>query len=702
MVELPVKTICPYCGVGCGLAVKVREGRIVEVKGDKTHPSTLGGICPKGAQIDQIVATPDRLMRAQMRSERSAPFLPVELNWALAHVAAEFRDIIRHHGRDAVAFYISGQLTTESQYAFNKLAKGVIGTNNLDANSRLCMASAASAYKLALGSDGPPTCYDDIEHAECMFIVGANMAECHPVLWQRVKRRAARKRVRIVVVDPRRTTTAEAAHLHLAIRPGTDIPLFNAILHILISQGWINERFIRAHTEGWDAVRDTAEAWSPARAAQECGVAELDIHRAAFWFGQSAEALSLWTMGVNQSTSGVAKNLAIINLHLATGKIGRPGSGPFSLTGQPNAMGGREVGYLCGQLPGYRDVTNPRHREEIARIWGVPVRRIRSEPGLDAVRMFEALETGSVKAIWIVGTNPLATMPRADRIRRALERARLVVVQDCYHPTETSQLAHVLLPAAMSLEVEGTMTNSERRISLLQRCVPPPGDARPDWEFATRFAALLGHEEQFSYTCAADIYEEHKLCCADSLQLDGVSYQRLKRHPVQWPCPAHYSPGLARRYRSKHFPTPSGKALFHPVNFLPPADPLSAEFPFALNTGRLSGHWHTRTKTGHVPKLNKISPAPFVAAHPSDARNLGLAEGDAVRLISRRGSASTSLKLDEGMLPGTLFMPFHWGQAHDPNGCVNAVTNEARDPISLEPEFKFSAVRLEKAPPTAT
>jgi anaerobic selenocysteine-containing dehydrogenase len=701
--QTAVKTICPYCGVGCGLAVKVCDGRIVEVKGDKTHPSTLGGICPKGAQIDQIIATPDRLTRAQMRSERSANFLPVELNWALAHVAAEFRDIIRHHGRDAVAFYISGQLTTESQYAFNKLAKGVIGTNNLDANSRLCMASAASAYKLALGSDGPPTCYDDIELAECMFIVGANMAECHPVLWQRVKRRAARKRVRIVVVDPRRTPTAEAAHLHLAIKPGTDIALFNAILHTLISQDWINERFIRAHTENWDAVRDTAEAWSPARAARECGVRELDIHRAAFWFGQSAEALSLWTMGVNQSTSGVAKNLSLINLHLATGKIGRPGSGPFSLTGQPNAMGGREVGYLCGQLPGYRDVTNPRHREEIARIWGVPMRRIRPEPGLDAVRMFEALEDGGVKAIWIVGTNPLATMPRADRIRRALERARLVVVQDCYHPTETSQLAHVILPAAMSLEIEGTMTNSERRISLMQPCVPPPGDARPDWEIATRFAALLGHEEQFSYTCAADVYEEHKLCCAgsSSLQLGGVSYQRLKRHSIQWPCPTPSSPGLARRYRGKHFPTPSGKARFHAVNFLPPAEPLTAEFPFALNTGRLSGHWHTRTKTGHVPKLNKISPAPFVAAHPSDARILGLVEGDAVRLVSRRGSASTSLKLDEGMLPGTLFMPFHWGQAHDPNGCVNAVTNEARDPISNEPEFKFSAVRLEKAPSSA-
>lgn len=452
--ETAVKTVCPYCGVGCGLAVKVRGGQIVEVKGDKSHPSTLGGICPKGAQIDQIVATPNRLTGAQVRADRSLPFTAVDLDGALRHVAEEFRSIIRAHGRDAVAFYISGQLTTESQYAFNKLAKGVIGTNNLDANSRLCMASAASAYRMAFGADAPPTCYDDIELAECFLIVGANMAECHPVLWQRVKRRATRKRVRLVVVDPRRTATAEGAHLHLAIKPGTDIPLLNAMLHVLIAQGWINERFIRAHPDGWEKVRDAVEAWSPARAAKICGIGEREIHRAAFWFGQSAEALSFWTMGVNQSTSGVAKNLAIINLHLTTGKVGRPGSGPFSLTGQPNAMGGREVGYMCGQLPGYRDVTEQRYREEIARIWGVPMKRIQTRPGLDAVRMFEALETGQVKALWVVGCNPLATMPNSNQIRRALERARVLVVQDCYHPTETSRLAHVLLPAAMSLEVE--------------------------------------------------------------------------------------------------------------------------------------------------------------------------------------------------------------------------------------------------------
>ena len=702
--EQTVKTICPYCCVGCGLAVKVRDGKIVEVKGDKTHPSTLGGICPKGAQIAEIIATPDRLTTAQIRSDRAASFAPVTLDAALAHVAEKFHAIIREHGPDAVAFYISGQLTTETQYVFNKLAKGFIGTNNLDANSRLCMASAASAYKMAFGADAPPTCYDDIELAECFFIVGANMADCHPVLWQRIKRRTSRKRVRVIVVDPRRTATAEGADLHLAIRPGTDIPLLNAILHVLISQGWINERFIRAHTDNWEAVHAIAETWTPARAAKVCGIDEMDIHRAAFWFGQSAEALSLWTMGVNQSTSGVAKNLAIINLHLATGKIGRPGSGPFSLTGQPNAMGGREVGYLCGHLPGYRDVTNAQHRAEIASIWGVPEERIQPQPGLDAVKMFEALESGKVKALWVVGTNPLATMPNASLTRRALERAELVVVQDCYHPTETSNMAHVLLPGAMNLEVEGTMTNSERRISLLQPCVPPPGDARPDWEIATRFAALMGHEEQFSYACASDIFEEHKLCCADvySLQMNGISYRRLKRKAVQWPCPTGASPGFARRFRNKTFPTASGHAQFHPVDFTPPAESVSPQYPLVLNTGRLSGHWHTRTKTGHVPKLNKISPAPFVSAHPTDATALGLVEGDAVRLVSTRGSARTTLKLDEGIRPGTLFMPFHWGQSHDEAGCVNTVTNDASDPISREPELKFSAVRLEKIASIAT
>lgn len=698
--ENVVRTICPYCGVGCGLAVKVCDGKIVEVKGDKTHPSTLGGICVKGAHAGEIVTTSNRLTTAQVRTDRAGSFESVGLDRALAHTAAEFRDIIQAHGPDAVAFYISGQLTTEAQYVFNKLAKGYIGTNNVDANSRLCMASAASAYKMAFGSDGPPTCYDDVDRAECFLIVGANMSDCHPVLWQRVKRRLSRKRVRAIVVDPRRTATAEGAHLHLAIKPGTDIALLNAMLHVMIAQGWINERFIRAHTENWEAVREAAEAWPPGRAARECGVAEHDIHRAAFWFGQSAEALSLWTMGVNQSTSGVAKNLALINLHLATGKIGRPGSGPFSLTGQPNAMGGREVGYLSGQLPGYRDVTNPQHREETARLWGVPAERIQSQPGLDAVRMFEALADGRVKAIWIAGTNPLATMPEAQRVRRALDRARLVVVQDCYHPTETSSLAHVLLPAAMSLEVEGTMTNSERCLGLLQPCLPPPGEARPDWEIAARFAAALGYPEPFSYGGASDVFEEHKRCCAEvySLQMNGITYDRLKHHALQWPCPTATSRGVARRYRNKNFPTPTGRARFHPVDCLPPADALSPEFPLVLNTGRVAGHWHTRTKTGHVPKLNRLSPAPFVAAHPADADTLGLAEGDAVRLTSSRGSMRTTLKFDAGLRPGTVFMPFHWGQSHDADGCVNVVTHSANDPISREPELKFSAVRLEKCP----
>jgi anaerobic selenocysteine-containing dehydrogenase len=696
--ETTVKTVCPYCGVGCGLVAKVRDGRITGVRGDKEHPSSLGGICPKGAQLDEIVAAPNRLAHAQLRATGSVTFTRVGLDRALSHIALRFREIIHKHGRDAVAFYVSGQLTTEAQYVFNKLAKGAIGTNNIDANSRLCMASAVSAYKLAFGADAPPTCYDDIELAECIFIVGANMAECHPVLWQRVKRRAARKRVRLIVVDPRRTPTTEGAHLHLPIALGTDVALLNAMLHVLIAQNWINEKFIRAHTDDWERVRAAAEAWPPSRAAKICGIDEQAIHRAAFWFGQSGESLSFWAMGANQSTSGVAKNLALINLHLATGKVGRPGSGPFSLTGQPNAMGGREVGYMSNLLPGHRDVTNAEHREQIARIWGVSAKKIKPKPGLDAVSMFEAVEAGDVKALWVVGCNPLATMPNANQVRRALARAELLVVQDCYHPTETTRLAHVLLPAAMSLEVEGTMTNSERRVSLLQPCVAPPGDARPDWEIGTRFAALLGFEEQFSYTSAGDVFEEHKRCCADvyALQMNGISYRRLRRHAVQWPCPDHSSHGVARRYRNKIFATRNGRAQFHPVDYRAPADALTPRYPFTLNTGRLASQWHSRTKTGHVAKLNKVNPEPFVSVHPTDAGNLGLKNGDAVRVVSRRGFARSTLQLDDGVRLGTLFMPFHWGQLHDEHGCANAVTHGEFDPISRQPELKFSAVRLEK------
>jgi anaerobic selenocysteine-containing dehydrogenase len=692
------KTVCPYCGVGCGLAVKVRDGRVVEVRGDKDHPSTRGGICTKGAQIDQIVHTRNRLTSALWRAHRTEEFQPLGLEAALGRLASKYRAIIQQYGPDAVGFYVSGQLTTEAQYVFNKLAKGAIGTNNIDANSRLCMASAASAYKMAFGSDGPPTCYDDIELAECFLILGANMAECHPVLWQRIKKRLTRKRTRVIVVDPRRTSTAAAAHLHLAIKPGTDVALLNAILHVIISQRWIHERFIRNHTEGWESVMETVEAWSPARAAKVCGVAEIDIHRAAFWFGVSEEALSLWAMGANQSTSGVAKNLGLINLHLATGKVGRPGSGPFSLTGQPNAMGGREVGYMSGLLPGYREVANPEHRRAVAGIWGIPEARIQSKPGLDAGRMFEAVETNAIKALWIVGSNPYATMPNTNQVRRALERCPLLVVQDCYHPTETSQLAHVVLPGAMSLETEGTMTNSERRISLLRPCVAPPGEARPDWEIAARFGTLLGHAEQFSYGCASDVFEEHRLCCADvyPLQMGGVSYRRLRRQPVQWPCPERSSAGTERRYRRRIFATASGRARFHAVDYVPPAEGLTPQYPLALNTGRLPNHWHTRTKTGHAPKLNASQGGPFVAAHPEDAQSLGLADGDPVRLVSRRGFARTTLKADDSITRGTLFMPFHWGQSFREDGCVNAVTSAEADAISRQPELKFSAVRLEK------
>jgi predicted molibdopterin-dependent oxidoreductase YjgC len=344
-------------------------------------------------------------------------------------------------------------------------------------------------------------------------------------------------------------------------------------------------------------------------------------------------------------------------------------------------------------------VTDARHREEIARIWGVPARRIQAKPGLDAVGMFEALEAGELKALWVVGCNPMATMPNANQIRRALQRAEMLVVQDCYHPTETTQLAHVLLPAAMSLETEGTMTNSERRVSLLQALVPPPGDARPDWEIGSRFAALLGFEEQFSYASASDVFEEHKRCCANvyALQMNGISYRRLRRHAVQWPCPDYSSHGVARRYRNKIFATRNGRAQFHAVAYQPPADSVTPRYPLVLNTGRLAGQWHSRTKTGHVAKLNKMDPEPFVAAHPSDATDLGLKEGDTVRIVSRRGFARSTLRLDDGVRAGTLFMPFHWGQLYDEHGCANALTHGEYDPVSRQPELKFSAVRLEKA-----
>ena len=527
-VERWSKSYCPYCGVGCGLLAGIKDGAVHKIKGDPDHPSSLGDLCLKAVYLPEILRTPDRLLYPQIRSCQEGPFKRASWDETMNYLGRRFREIIAEHGPDAVAFYGSGQLTTEEYYIANKLAKGFIGTNNFDTNSRLCMSSAVVGYQTSLGSDGPPGSYADIDEANCLLLIGSNTADCHPVIFKRIKARKNDdpKRVTIIAVDPRRTETADFADLHLPIRPGSDIALLNSMLYVLLDENLIDRQFIARQTKGFAALLDTIKRYPPKLAEKICGVPECLIVEAALIFGMAKTAMSLWSMGVNQSSAGVHKNNAIHNLHLATGKIGKPGCGPFSLTGQPNAMGGREVGGLAHMLPGYRSVENSKHRQEVERFWGVPCASISPEPGLPALEQFEALAAGKLKALWILCTNPAASAPETDLIEKALRQAELVVVQDAYHPTATSRLAHVLLPAAQWSEKEGVMTNSERRVTYMPQLVDPPGEALPDWQIIARFAHAMGFDAAFSYDSTETIFTEYAALTENTLcDCSGMSYR---------------------------------------------------------------------------------------------------------------------------------------------------------------------------------
>jgi sulfite reductase (NADPH) flavoprotein alpha-component len=592
-------------------------------------------------------------------------------------------------------------LSMEAQYLAGKLAKGFLRTNNIDSNSRLCMSSAASGYKLSLGADGPPGSYQDIDRLDCALVIGSNMAECHPILFLRLLDRK-KQGAKIIVVDPRRTPTAEKADLFLQIKPGTDLALLNGLLHLLEKDGRLDEKFISRHTEGWGELRALLKDYPPERVAHLTGLREEDICTAAKWIGQSPEFTTFWTMGLNQSTHGTWQTNAICNLHLATGKICRPGSGPFSLTGQPNAMGGREVGYLSHTLPGQRAVMDAGDRACVEQIWGVPPGTISPKPGLDAVALFKKMEAGEVKAVWIIGSNPAASMPNRSRVVAALQRAELVIVQDAFHPTETSRYADILLPGALWAEGEGTMVNSERMVTHMPRAVAPPGEAQPDWRIIAEVARHLGFEKHFHYPDAGAVFDEIRRTWnpKSGYDLRGIDYAKLREAPRQWPCPPEAPNGAPIRYLSAdnsiQFPTDSGRANFFPRPCLPPAERPDADFPFVLTNGRVEHQWHTLTKTGKVASLNRLNPGPFLEIHPVDAEQLGVHQGVPVRVASRRGFAVYPAAVTTRVRPGECFAPIHWNDLFGENLAVNAATSEAVDEISLQPEFKYAAVTLTK------
>ncbi|MBF2098116.1 MAG: nitrate reductase [Gloeomargaritaceae cyanobacterium C42_A2020_066] len=691
------RSLCPYCGVGCGLEVLPDQGK---VRGDRAHPSNQGMVCVKGATVYEALDR-DRLLYPQFRETLAQPFRRISWDEALTRLVEQVQTVRETQGPAGLCMYGSGQLQTEDYYVAQKLLKGCLGSNNFDTNSRLCMSSAVAAYTQSFGSDGPPCCYADLDETDCAFLIGTNTAECHPVLFNRLRRHhKAHPQVKLVVVDPRCTPTAAVADLHLAIRPGTDIDLLHGIAHLLLAWESVDRAFLASSTTGFDAFREVVSHYPPETTAGRCGIPVDDLRRAATYWRDSHRVLSLWSMGINQSAEGTAKARSIINLHLLTGQIGKPGAGPFSLTGQPNAMGGREAGGLSHLLPGYRQIANPEHRAEVEQHWGLPAGRISPHPGRHAWAMIEGLEQGEVGLLWIVATNPLVSLPDLNRVQRALGQSPFTVVQDAYFPTETTDFAHLLLPAGQWGEKTGTMTNSERVVTLSQAFRPPPGEARADWEIFAEVGRRLGYLPQFAYPAAAAVFAEFvALTAGRTCDMSGLSHGLLANQgPQPWPYRSigkRLSGEPQRLYSTGRFPTPDGKARFctrHSRGLVEPPDP---SYPFVLTVGRLYGHWHTQTRTGRIPKLQQMSPKPLLDIHPRDAQTLGIATGDWVEVSSRRGQIRVQAHVTQSTSPGTVFLPMHWGALWAEAAAGNTLTHPVSDPDSHQPELKACAVTIE-------
>jgi len=694
---VPVKTTCPYCGVGCGVVAGRDAAGAVTVRGDLHHPANFGRLCAKGSALAETVGLEGRLLGPVVNGQ--------EATWdtALDFVAEEFSKTIRTHGPDSVAFYVSGQILTEDYYVINKLAKGFVGTANIDTNSRLCMASSVAGHKRAFGSDTVPGSYEDLETADLLVLVGSNAAWCHPILYQRmVAAKASNPACRIVVIDPRRTATCEGADLHLPLRSGSDSVLFNGLLAHLASTPAVDGAFVRDATTGAEAALQQVAGQTVAQTADICGLAEGAVELFFDWFAKTERVVTLYSQGINQSSSGVDKVNAIINCHLLTGRIGRPGMGPFSLTGQPNAMGGREVGGLANQLAAHMELDNAKHRDIVQRFWHSPV--IADRPGLKAVDMFDAIADGRIKAVWIMSTNPLVSLPDANRVRAALEACDLVVVSDCMRHTDTTRHAHVLLPALTWGEKDGTVTNSERRISRQRSFLPPPGSARADWQAVCDVARRMGYSG-FDYRNAADIFREHAALSGFENQgardfdlsalstLDDRAYDALA--PIQWPVTRDYPTGTPRMFENRKFFTPDRKARFVPVTPRAAVNATSRDYPLVLNTGRIRDQWHTMTRTGKSARLMAHTFEPSVEFHPDDARQAGIEDGALARLTTPWGEMVARVAVTAEQRRGCVFVPMHWNGEFAGEARVNALVNPATDPISGQPESKHTPVKAE-------
>ena len=690
-----VRTTCPYCGVGCGVIAETAADGTVSVRGDPEHPANYGRLCSKGSALAETLTLEDRLLHPMVDGRRAG--------WdeALDLVAGRFAETIAEHGPDSVAFYVSGQLLTEDYYVANKLMKGFIGSANIDTNSRLCMASAVAGHKRAFGADTVPVAYEDLEEADLVVLVGSNTAWCHPVLFQRLLAAKEKRGTIIVAIDPRRTATAESADLHLAITPGSDVALFNGLFAHLWRSGAADLGFVAGATTGIDAALRIAEQCDLDETSAATGIDAATLRRFYDLFAAKPRTVTAFSQGVNQSVVGTDKVNAIINCHLLTGRIGKPGAGPFSITGQPNAMGGREVGGLANQLAAHMDIDDAGHRRLVRRFWHAP--RMASRPGLKAVDLFRAVESGAVKALWVMATNPADSMPDAGRVEAALASCPFLVVSDVSARTDTARHADVLLPAAAWGEKDGTVTNSERRISRQRAFRPPPGDARPDWWIVAEVARRMGHAEAFGYASPAEIFAEHAALSAyrnDGARdfdlgglaaMDQEAYDALA--PVRWPARAGRPPDHAPVFADGRFFTPDGRARF--VATPPPAPvPRRTDYPFLLNTGRIRDQWHTMTNTGRLPRLSAHLGEPFVAINPADAATLGIAAGTLAEVWNTRGRLVLRATLDPGQPRGTLFVPMHWTDQYASAARVDTLVEGAVDPVSGQPDLKRTPVGL--------
>ncbi|HEY0942667.1 MAG TPA: molybdopterin-dependent oxidoreductase [Steroidobacter sp.] len=696
---MSIRTTCPYCGVGCGVLADVDARGTVRISGDPAHPANRGRLCSKGSALGQTLGSEGRLLHPRINGQRAT------LSTALDYVAAGFRRIIDHQGPDAVAFYVSGQLLTEDYYIANKLMKGFIGTANIDTNSRLCMSSAVSGHKRAFGEDIVPVCYEDLELADLIVLVGSNTAWCHPVLFQRIAQaKQQRPGLQIVVLDPRRTMTCEIADLHLPVRSGSDVWLFNGLLAYLHKQGLTATDFVADHTEGLEEALQTAResAGDLSQVAAACGIDTERLRTFYRLFASTARVITAFSMGVNQSSAGSDKVNSIINCHLLTGRIGRPGAGPFSITGQPNAMGGREVGGLANMLAAHMEIDNAEHRQLVRNFWHSP--QVAERPGLKAVELFDAIHDGKVKAVWIMATNPVVSLPDADKVKAALQRCELVVVSDCFESTDTNALAHVLLPAAGWGEKDGTVTNSERRISRQRAFQPLSGEARPDWWLMCEVARRLGFDRGFNYDTAREIFIEHAALSAFNnagerafdigglAELTSAEYDALE--PIQWPVPERRHPGTPRLLQSGQFYCAGRKARFIPTVPRAPANATHDEFPWVLNTGRIRDQWHTMSRTGRAPRLASHLPEPYIDMHAQDALLSAVSEGQLARVETQWGALVARVKTTGEMPRGMVFVPIHWNGAFASDARVGALVNPIVDPVSGEPEFKHTPARV--------